>query len=492
MVICATANDLLLPSRWALPSWSFDGYCRRVLLRDPVHGLITFEHEEESIVVRLLQAPEVQRLRRIRQLGLTSLAFPGAEHTRFSHALGAAHVMQLFIARLRKIHDELPFWQRISSERARDALAAAFLHDIGHGPLSHLFEHAFDSVSSALPQAYAPVSAALPQAYAPVPMGGVGDSAIGRRHEDWTEQMLLDPSTGVHRILAEDDPELPRRVAQLIRGEHALPYLARTVSGTFDVDRCDYLLRDAHATGVHYGSYDLPWLLHSLRFADGVGDEAPSLAIDGTKGLSAIESFILARLFMFQQVYFHKSTRSAEWLIRAILSRAVQLLRDGVRLPQAPRALHAFAAGEMPSLGEYLMLDDQSLLETINGWRSAGDRVLADLSERLRARALFKTHELIADAAEPSRRREALDTVRSIAEQAGLDADLYCGLDVAVDTPYSDDSSLWVSFGRGRARRPAEVSFVLDRLRDETLTRVRLIFAPELADKVHDALISIR
>jgi HD superfamily phosphohydrolase len=441
-----------------------------VLLRDPVHGLITFEHEEESIVVRLLAAPEVQRLRRIRQLGLTSLAFPGAEHTRFSHALGAAHVMQLFIARLRKIHDELPFWQRISSERARDALAAAFLHDIGHGPLSHLFEHAFDDL----------------------PTGGVGDSAIGRRHEDWTEQMLLDPSTGVHRILAEDDPELPRRVAQLIRGEHALPYLARTVSGTFDVDRCDYLLRDAHATGVHYGRYDLPWLLHSLRFADGAGDEPPSLAIDGTKGLSAIESFILARLFMFQQVYFHKSTRSAEWLIRAILSRAVHLLRDGVRLPQAPRALHAFAAGEMPSLGDYLTLDDQSLLETINGWRSAGDRVLADLSERLRARALFKTHELIADAAEPSRRREALDTVRGIAVEAGLDADLYCGLDVAVDTPYSDDSSLWVSFGRGRARRPAEVSFVLDRLRDETLTRVRLIFAPELAEKVHDALLPIR
>ena len=111
-----------------------------MILRDAVHGLIAFESEEDAIVERLLATREVQRLRRIRQLGLTSLAFPGAEHTRFSHALGAAHVMQLFLRRIRQIDGELPFWQRISSERARDAIAAAFLHDVGHGPLSHTFE----------------------------------------------------------------------------------------------------------------------------------------------------------------------------------------------------------------------------------------------------------------------------------------------------------------------------------------------------------------
>jgi hypothetical protein len=444
-----------------------------VLVRDPVHGLITFEHEEESVVVRLLETPEVQRLRRIRQLGLTSLAFVGAEHTRFAHALGAAHVMQLFIARLRKIHEELPFWQRITSERARDAIAAAFLHDLGHGPLSHLFEHIFEGGTQRSLMAG----------------GGVGDSQNGRTHEEWTEQILLDPGTGVHAVLARDDAELPKRVAQLIRGEHPLPYLARAVSGTFDVDRCDYLLRDAHATGVHYGRYDLPWLLHSLRFAESDADDPPGLAIDGTKGLSAIESFILARLFMFQQVYFHKSTRAAEWMIRAIVARAVALLRDGFRLPSAPKALHAFAAGELPSLGEYLELDDQLLLENINAWRHSGDRVLADLCERLRARSLFKTLELFGEAADPARRRQAHDTLRTIAEDAGLDPDLYTALDVAIDTPYSDDSSLWVIFGHGRARRPAEVSFVLDRLRDETLTRVRLLFAPELAERAQDALL---
>ena len=103
-----------------------------MLLRDPVHGLITFEREEEAIVPKLLATPELQRLRRIRQLGLTCLAFPGAVHTRFAHAIGAAHVMTKFIARMREIHDELPFWQRVTSERARDAIAAALLHDLGH------------------------------------------------------------------------------------------------------------------------------------------------------------------------------------------------------------------------------------------------------------------------------------------------------------------------------------------------------------------------
>src|SRR6185436_15111654 len=109
-----------------------------------------------------------------------------------------------------------------------------------------------------------------------------------------------------------DDAYLPQRVADLVAGRHPLPYLARAVSGTFDVDRCDYLLRDAHATGVHYGHYDLPWLLRSLRFADGEQAGSPTLAIDGPKGVSAIEAFLLARHFMFQQVYFHKSTRAAE------------------------------------------------------------------------------------------------------------------------------------------------------------------------------------
>lgn len=426
-----------------------------MILRDPVHGLVAFESEEDSIVVRLLATREVQRLRRIRQLGLTSFAFPGAEHTRFSHAVGAAHVMKLFLERLRQVDHDLPFWQRVTSERARDAIAAAFLHDLGHGPLSHLFEEAMPNATM---------------------------------HETWTTRMLLDPGSEVHRVLIADDPYLPQRVADLIHGKHPLPYLAKAVSGTFDVDRCDYLLRDAHATGVRYGEYDLPWLLRSLRFDDA---QQPGLAIDGTKGLAPIEAFILARTFMFQQVYFHKSTRAAEWMIGVILRRALALVADGARLPALPPALATAASGDAPTLGEYLELDDQILLVAIHAWEDAADPILADLCKRLRARALFKTFELFRDhegnyAITPE---EALEKAREIAAAAGLDPQIYVGLDVAEDTPYADDASLKVVFPKGRARLPSEVSFLLDRLRNETVTRVRVIFAPELREAMREALI---
>jgi len=277
-----------------------------MILRDPVHGLVSFEAEEESIVPALLEARELQRLRRVRQTGLASLAYPGADHTRFAHAIGSACVMTRLVRRLRSIHDALPYWQRLTTERARDALAAALLHDIGHGPFSHLFEQV------------------LPQA---------------RRHEEWTTEIVLDSGTDVNRILRRFDSSLPERVADLVQGKHELTFLAKAVSGTFDVDRCDYLLRDAYSTGVRYGSFDLDWLLRSLRFGvPGRDGLAPALAIDGSKGLPAIESFILARLFMFQQVYFHKASRASEWHFSRILARIRRLLEDGVRIEPMPPA----------------------------------------------------------------------------------------------------------------------------------------------------------
>jgi HD superfamily phosphohydrolase len=296
---------------------------------------------------------------------------------------------------------------------------------------------------------------------------------------------------------------MPSRVAALVSGKHPLPYMARSVSGTFDVDRCDYLLRDAHATGVRYGEYDLPWLLRSFRFGQSTRpDEAPGLAIDGTKGLSAIESFILARYFMFQQVYFHKSTRAAEWMIGAILRRALALLRDGTRLPHLPPAMATIAAESQPTLGEYLELDDEVLLGAIYAWQDAKDPILADLCRRLRARELFKTVELLGgrpDLAQPDfsdgapeselSPATALAIARDLASAAGLDPDVYVGLDVASDTPFSDDGSLMVLFPKGRPRRPVEVSFLLNRMRDETITRHRVIFPHEIRDAVREALI---
>ncbi len=440
-----------------------------MILRDAVHGLVSFEGDEELVIPRLMDTPEMQRLRRIRQLGVASVAFPGAEHTRFAHAIGTAHVMKLLLARLRQIHGDLPFWQQVTSERAQDALAAAFLHDAGHGPLSHLFEDAIPGTA---------------------------------HHEEWTEKIILDPSTGVHQVLVSIDPHMPERVAALVRGEHPLPYLARAVSGTLDVDRCDYLLRDAHSTGVRYGVFDLDWLFRSLRFqpiearrsvpAGGMPSgmaQAPGLAIDGAKGLPAIEAFILARLFMFQQVYLHKATRSAEWMIRTVLGRASALIADGQRLVGTPRGIELTAHGAPPSLADYLELDDAALTVAMHTWESSQDAPLADLCKRVRARALFKTYELHGEQALPEGRERALEIARDVAKQHGLPPELYVALDVASDTPFGGEAEpLMVVYAKGPARPLSDVSFLLARLAGQVMSRTRLIVAPELRDDITRAL----
>jgi uncharacterized protein len=427
-----------------------------MILRDPVHGLVAFESDEERIVPLLMDTPEVQRLRRVRQLGVTSLAFPGAEHTRFAHAIGAAFVMKLLLKRLRAIQGELPFWQQVTSERAQDALAAALLHDVGHGPLSHLFEDAIPGTP---------------------------------HHEVWTERIVLDPGTGVHKVLAAVDPGMPARVAALVRGESSLAYLAKAVSGTFDVDRCDYLLRDAHGTGVRYGVFDLDWLLRSLRFAPVTRpDEVPALAIDGAKGLPAIEAFILARLFMFQQIYLHKATRSAEWMIRAVLGRAAKRIREGDRLPSLPKAIEHGAHGVPIPLGDYLELDDGVLLGVMHAWEGAKDRALADLAMRIRGRALFKTLELFGEHTTEAGREGALAIAREIAVARGMDPELYVGVDIATDTPFDVEAEPLVVFSKGPARALRDVSFLLGRLAGQVLSRTRLVFAAELRDDITRAL----
>jgi HD superfamily phosphohydrolase len=429
-----------------------------MILRDAVHGLVSFEAEEERVIPQLIDVPEVQRLRRIRQLGVASYAFPGAEHTRFAHAIGTAHVMKLFLTRLRQIQNDLPFWHRVTSERAQEALAAAFLHDVGHGPLSHLFEDAIPGAS---------------------------------HHEKWTERIVLDPETGVNKVLANVDPSLPERVAALVRGEHELPYLKRAVSGTLDVDRCDYLLRDAHSTGVRYGVFDLDWLFRSLRFAPSKGGEPPGLAIDGAKGLPAIEAYILARLFMFQQVYLHKATRAAEWMIRTVLARASAVIADGMRLPGTPRAIELAAHGQAPTLGDYLELDDAVLAVAMRSWEDGKDPALADIARRVRLRRLFKTYELFGEQALPDGRQLAFAIAQDIARAHGLDPDLYVGLDVAADTPFgAEPDPLMVVFAKGPTRPLSDVSFLLARLAGQVMSRVRLIVAPELRDEIAQALSS--
>jgi HD superfamily phosphohydrolase len=429
-----------------------------MILRDPIHGLVAFEDEEERVIQKLLDTAEVQRLRRVRQLGLASLVFPGAEHSRFAHAVGTAWVMSRLLERLGHVQHLLPAELRLDAAARREALAAALLHDIGHGPFSHLYEEV------------------LPGAL---------------HHEAWTEGLMLDDGTEVHAALESFGAGTAERVAQLLRGEHRLSYLASAISGTLDVDRCDYLLRDSHMTGVRYGIYDLDWLLRALTF--GAVTEADGatrfvLAIEGRKGLPPIEGFFLARNFMYQQVYHHKAIRAAEVLVRGILARVTELVRDG-SLQHVPNAL-ALAAREQPSTADtYLAMDDAALLSSIAAWQACDDPVLSDLCSRFLRRRLPKTLPLPDAPNSEARWREACDRAREIASRHGWRPDLHVWLDLPTDVPYAEpdaprSAGLWVALRHQPMARLGDVSFLLRELRNKRTVRPRLVFPAELRESI--------
>lgn len=428
----------------------------RVILRDPVHGLIAFEGMAERVIRSLLDTREVQRLRRVRQLGLASLVFPGAEHTRFSHAVGTAHVMQALLDRIDACSDELPPDQRLDDDARSEALAAALLHDLGHGPFSHLFEEV------------------LPHA---------------KHHELWTQDIVLDPSTEVHQTLESISSGMSERVAGLLSGNYRLGYLSQSVSGTLDVDRADYLLRDSHMTGVRYGLYDLDWLLQALSFA--CVDGRWVLAIQGRKGLPPAESFFLGRHFMYQQVYHHKATRAADALVRAIFMRVSELIFDGAPPDPLLPAFRAAALGESLSLQEYLRMDDAELLTCLSAWERGSDPTLAELSKRLRCRDLPKTVPL------PEGRRALWEEAKARADQViaakGLRPDLTVWLDIADDVPYREPTDgntdgMWVTLRHQPLQRLGDASFILGQLRNKHIEHPRLIFPAEFRGEVLEAI----
>lgn len=434
-----------------------------MILRDPVHGLIAFEGMAERVVTALLDTREVQRLRHVRQLGFTSFVFPGAEHSRFAHAIGAAHVMVRLLARVRPMQGELAPAFRIDDEAEADAIAAALLHDIGHGPFSHLFEDVMPSA---------------------------------RRHEDWGIDAVRDSATEIHRALARLDAGMPERVAALLGGTHRLAYLARAVGGTLDTDRCDYLLRDSHMTGVGYGLYDLDWLLRALTFGElpgGRGADGVVLAIEGRKGLPPIEGFFLARQFMYEQVYHHKATRAAECLIRAIFLRVAELVRAGAEPPSVPIAMRAAALGEPVTLDEYLKLDDVVCLSAFRAWEHSADAELARLAMALGRRELPKTLPLPTDGRASGVWERCAERAREIAQRRGLRPERSVWLDVAWDVPYAepDDDSpdgLWVRIRHQPLQRLGRISFLLGELRNKRIERPRLVFPAEIRAEVQAAV----
>jgi len=315
---------------------------KEYIFRDPIHGNIAVT---DPTVFALIQSPEFQRLRRIRQLGTSFISYPGAEHTRFAHSLGVYHLMRRVLRHLRE--------HGVCIEPEEEALAccAALLHDVGHGPFSHLFE-----------------------------------KVTGAQHERWVERIIRSPESRVYQALAERDPAWPAQVASFISGTwEGKPFLKALISSQLDVDRMDYLLRDSRMCGVTYGQFDLERLIQTITVVEGQ-------IVLTEKGIHSAEEFLLARYFMYWNVYFHKATRSMEVILEMLIRRAVDLVRKGEeeRLGFMPPALEPLLTGTQMSLQEYLRLDETDVLYAIKRWMDAPDPVLADLSRRFINRDLFR------------------------------------------------------------------------------------------------------
>ena len=403
-------------------------------------------------MVRLIDTTEFQRLRRIKQLGLGLYTYQGAEHSRFTHSLGALHLMTRVLDRLGETY-------RIAEEDRAAARAAALLHDVGHGSFSHVMEN-----------------------------------VLGFHHEALTAQAVSSAETEIGQVLSSYSPELPGRVAAIVEGTFKPAALAQLVSSQLDVDRMDYLLRDSLMTGAKYGLYDLEWIVNALQI-----DEEGDRIYVAARGVFAVEEYLQARYYMFRQVYFHRTLRSAEAVLRSALRRALELLQAGEEIWYAPgTAFEKVLRGEPLTLMEHLEIDDSDVIFHLKQWQRARDPVLSDLSLRFVGRRLFKAIDLDMPQSE---RAEFIASARRLVAQAGYAPDYYFIEDHAGDVPYYNyytgqgvepKTRIYVEDGyaQPRIREISEVSEAVRGLqRGYQLHRV--CFPPEVKDEVYQLYHSV-
>jgi uncharacterized protein len=419
------------------------------IYRDPVHNIIRLrtDTDEGELMMRLIDTPEFQRLRRIKQLGLGLYTYQGAEHSRFTHSLGAFHLMS-------RVLDRLGEKYQIDEANHAASRAAALLHDVGHGSFSHVME-----------------------------------KVLGFHHEKWTVEVVLSEATEIGRLLRSYSPDLSAKVAAIIEGKFQPAALGQLVSSQLDVDRMDYLLRDSLMTGAKYGIYDLEWIINALAI-----DEENDRIYVAARGLYAVEEYLQARYYMFRQVYFHRTLRSAEAVLRSILRRALKLLETDKPVWYAPdTAFEKVLRRKSLTITEHLEVDDSDVLFHVKQWQRSSDEVLADLSRRFTGRRLFKAIDLDMPSAE---RPEFLSAARECVVKAGYDPDYYFIEDRASDVPYYNyytadgaepKSRIYVEDGyaRPRIREISEVSDVIRGLqRGYELHRV--CFPAEVKTEVYE------
>jgi uncharacterized protein len=255
------------------------------------------------------------------------------------------------------------------------------------------------------------------------------EKVLGVHHEQLTMEAVTSAETSLCQALKSYSPALPERVAAIIEGTFKPAALAQLVSSQLDVDRMDYLLRDSLMTGAKYGLYDLEWIINALQI-DQQGDRIYVAA----RGIFAVEEYLQARYYMFRQVYFHRTLRSAEAVLRSALRRALELVEKGEPVWCAPgTSFEKILRRQTLSITEHLELDDSDVIFHMKQWQHSDDQVLKDLSQRFVGRRLFKAIDL--DMPEDER-KEFLDAARAEVVKGGFMPEYYFIEDRASDVPY--------------------------------------------------------
>lgn len=395
----------------------------RKIINDPVFGFLSIP---DGVLFQILQHPYLQRLNRIRQLGLSFFVYPGAMHSRFLHSLGAMHLMREAIGSLREKGVE------VTDNEATASMAAILLHDVGHGPFSHVMEHTL---------------------------------VEGITHEEISLMMM----EKMRDELAEQDRELLNLAIAIFKDEYPKHFLHQLISSQLDVDRLDYLCRDSFFCGVTEGSVASARILKMMNVtADG------HLVVEA-KGIYSVEKFLVARRLMYWQVYLHHTSVAAEQLLIKILERAKALAKQGVELFCSP-ALHYFLYNRITSevfvqnpnaLNQYAMLDDADLLSAIKVWIGCEDKVLSELCQCFTNRRLFKGKLL--DQPLSQEQVEALS--EQYAERFGInkaDAHYFFVEHVSTSNTYSEKGeAIGILYKDGMVKDIADAS---DMLNMESLT----------------------
>ena len=396
---------------------------KKKIINDPVFGFLSIPNE---LIFDVLQHPYVQRLSRIRQLGLSYLVYPGAQHSRFGHSLGAMHLMQEAIHSLRLKGVD------ITEQEETSAMIAILLHDIGHGPFSHVLEHTL---------------------------------VDGVTHEDISLLMMErinEDLAGTSYGLSGTGKPLDMAVA-IFRNEYPKHFLHQLISSQLDVDRMDYLCRDSFFTGVQEGRVASERLLKMLDVHD------DKLVVQ-VKGIYSVEKFLVARRLMYWQVYLHKTSVAAEQHLIKILSRAKELARGGKELFCSP-ALRYFLyqpvtfdmfSPTSEALDQYALLDDTDVLSAIKAWIGGDDKLLSALSRSFVNRQIFRG-EMI-ERALTEEEKKALN--RQYAEALGISEQeaQYCWTEhVSTSNTYSEKAdSIGILYNDGKIRDISEASEILD------------------------------